>query len=118
MSTHCTRSTTLTYTGDLTLTQVVEAQENPASPGAIELKNLEVGDNTITVPVATSTTVVAVTIVPPDGNVNSILLKALPGDTGVALHVTQPMTLSIAPSQTSFVLTVETAIPGVRFFWS
>ena len=118
MSTHCTRSTTLTYTGDLTLTQVIEALENPASPGVVELRNLAVGDNTITVPVATSTVCVAVTIEPPDSNVNQILLKALPGDTGLALHVTQPMTLSIAPSQTSFVLTVETEIPGVRFFWS
>jgi hypothetical protein len=118
MSTHCTRTTTLTYTGDLTLTQVIEALENPASPGVIELKNLAVGNNTITVPVATGATVIAVTIVPPDGNVNAILLKALPGDTGLQLHITQPMTLSIAPAQTSFVLEVTTAIPGVRFFWS
>src|SRR5215510_7311549 len=117
MSTHCARTMTLTYTGDLTLTQVVDALENPASPGVVELKNLAVGDNTITVPVATGATVVAVTIVPPDGNVNGMLLKALPGDTGLAIHVTQPMTLSIAPSQTSFVLTVDTAIAQVRFFW-
>src|SRR5262245_63281499 len=91
MSTQCARTTTLTYTGDLTLTQVVEALDNPASPGAVQLIDLAVGDNTITVPAATGVTTVAVTIVPPPGNTNAILLKALPGDTGVGLHVTQPM---------------------------
>jgi len=53
MSTACSRSTTFTYTGDLTLTQTVEALQNPASPGVVEFKNLAVGDTTITVPTAT-----------------------------------------------------------------
>ena len=118
MSTHCTRSTTLTYTGDLTLTQVIAALENPASPGVVELKNLDVGANTITVPVATGAVVRACTIVPPDSNTNAMLLKALPGDTGITLHVTDPTTIALDPTVTSFVLDLLTAIPGVRFFWS
>ena len=117
MSTACTRVTTLTYTGDVTATLTVPALQNPASPGAIDLVNLAVGANTIPVPVATATTV-AVTILPPPGNTHAILLKALPGDTGLALHVTDPTTLALAPTVTSFVLEVATAIPGVRFFWS
>jgi len=118
MSTACTRVTTLTYTGDLTATQPVPALENPASPGVIELKNLAVGANTIAVPSGNGATAVGVTIVPPPGNVNTILLKALTGDTGIALHPTDPTTLALAPSVTSFVLTVATAVNGVRFFWS
>lgn len=118
MSTACTRVTTLTYTGDLTATQTIEALQNPASPGVIELRNLAVGANTITVPMATGATSVAVTIVPPPGNTNQILLKALPGDTGIALHVTAPITLALAPTVISFVLEVTTAIHGMRFFWS
>lgn len=118
MSTACTRVTTLTYTGDLTATQPVPALENPASPGVIELKNLAVGANTITVPTGNGATAVAVTIVPPAGNTHAMLLKALTGDTGISLHVTDPTTLALAPSVTSFVLTVTTAILGVRLFWS
>lgn len=117
MSTHCTRVMTLTYTGDLTLTQPVEAAQNPASPGVVELRNLAVGATTITVPTGGATTV-AVTIIPPAGNVNAIVLKALPGDTGLHLHVTDPTTLALAPTVTSFVLEVTTATNGVRFFWS
>jgi len=118
MSTHCTRLTTLTYTGDLTLTQTIEALENPASPGVIELKNLDVGANTITVPTATGALPRACTIVPPSGNANAMLLKALPGDTGISLHVTDPTTIALDPTVTSFVLELSTAIAGVRFFWS
>jgi len=118
MSTACSRSTTFTYTGDLTLTQTVEALQNPASPGVIEFKNLAVGDTTITVPTATDATAVSVTIIPPPGNVHAVLLKALPGDTGLRLHNTDPTTLALDPSVTSFVLTLSTAIANVRFFWS
>src|SRR5262245_23411148 len=116
MSTACMRTTTLTYTGDLTATQTVEARQNPASPGVIQLLDLAVGNNTITVPIPA--TAVGCTIVPPPGNTHAILLKALPGDTGLGLHVTDPTTLALAPTVTSFVLEVTTAISSVRFFWS
>ena len=117
MSTQCARVTTLTYTGDLTATQTIEAAQNRASPGVIEHRSLPVGDTTVTVPNAASTPV-AVTIVPPPGNTTAILLKALPGDTGLSLHVTDPTTLALAPTQASFVLTVTAAIAGLRLFWS
>jgi len=118
MSTTCARTTTFTYTGDLTLTQTVEALQNLASPGMIQLINLEVGANTIDIPETGVATAVAVTIVPPAGNTNAILLKALPGDTGLRLHDTDPTTIALDPSVTSFVLEITTAILGVRLFWS
>lgn len=119
MSTACTRTTTLTYTGDLTATQTVSAAQNAASPGAIELRSLAVGANTITVPTGGgAATAVACTIQPPPGNTHAILLKALPGDTGLSLHLTDPTTIALAASVTSFVLEVATAITGVRLFWS
>jgi len=117
MSTVCTRSTTLTYTGDVTATQTVAAAQNLASPGVIELKNLASGANTITVP-SGGAVPTAVTIVPPANNVATILLKALTGDTGVGLHPTDPTTLALANTVTSFVLTAGAAITGVRFIWS
>jgi hypothetical protein len=109
---------TLTYTGDLTATQPIEALENPASPGVIHYLNLAVGANTITVPTGNGATARAVTIVPPPGNTHALLLKALPGDTGISLHVTDPTTIALDPTVTSFVLEVATAILGVRLFWS
>lgn len=118
MSTQCARTMTLTYTGDVTATQPIEALQNPASPAAIELRDLAVGANTITVPTGTGATTVAVTIVPPPGNAHAILLKALAGDTGLSLHVTDPTTIALAPTVASFVLEVATAVAGVRFFWS
>lgn len=117
MSTACARSTTLTYTGDITATQTVPAAQNLASPGVIELKNLNSGANTITVPTG-GATAVAVTIIPPAGNTHSILLKALTGDTGVRLHNTDPTTLALDSSVTTFVLTVGASITGLRFIWS
>jgi len=117
MSTVCSRTTTFTYTGDLTLTQTVEALQNPASPGVVELMNLAVGNNLITVPTG-GATAVAATIVPPPGNTNAITLKALPGDTGIRLHDTDPTTIAFDPSVTSFYLVVATATNGVRLFWS
>jgi len=118
MSTACTRTMTLTYTGDLTATQTVEALQNPASPGVIEYRNLVVGANTITVPVATGATAVSVTMSPPAGNTHAIRLKGVVGDTGVGLHVTDPTTIALAPTVATFVLDLDTAIAGVRFFWS
>jgi hypothetical protein len=117
MSTACARVTTLTYSGDVTATQTVAAAQNPASPAVFELRNLPVGSNTIPVP-ADAATPVAVTIIPPPGNIWSITLKGLAGDTGVPLHLTDPSTISLAAGVASFVLTTGGSILGVRFLWS
>ena len=117
MSVTATRSTTIVYSGDVTGTETISAASNAASPGAIEIKTLSSGANTITVPTGGST-VTACTIVPPTGNTTSITLKGISGDTGIRLHNTDPATVSLDSSTSSFVLTTGAGITGVRFYWS
>lgn len=117
MSTVSSRTQTTTFTGDVTATQTNAAASNAASPGVNELKTLASGANTITVPSGGSTPV-AVTIVPPAGNVQTLTLKGVTGDTGVGLHLTDPTTIALAASVSSFCLTAGAAITGVRFIWS
>lgn len=118
MSTRATRVIVLTWDGDVDGTNNIEAAPNAASPAAITVQALSSGANTITVPSSTGVTPVAVTIVPPVGNTQSLTLKGVSGDTGIALHLTDPSTIALAPSVTTFVLTAGAAIQGVRLFWN
>lgn len=118
MSVTSTRTTTIVYSGDVVGTETIPAAQNGASPGQVEIRTLASGANTITVPSVTSIVVTAVTIVPPVGNVTSIILKGVTGDTGIRLHNTDPTTLAIDASSTTFVLTAGASIVGVRLFWS
>lgn len=118
MAVQSTRSTVITYTGDVTGTEEIDAAANTASPGAISIQSLSSGANTITVPSSTGITVTAVTIVPPAGNTTSITLKGVTGDTGVRVHDTDPTTISLYSTTSSFCLTAGAAIQGVRFYWS
>jgi len=117
MATASARTQTITFTGDVTATQTNAAASNAASPGQVEIKSLASGANTITVPTG-GATCVAVTIIPPAGNVTTITLKGVTGDTGVGLHLTDPTTVGLASSVTTFCLTTGGAITGVRFVWS
>jgi hypothetical protein len=117
MSVSATRTTTIVYSGDVTGTETIAAALNAASPGSVTIQNLASGLNTITVPVG-SATVVAATIVPPVGNVTSITLKGVTGDTGILLHLTDPTTIALAAAQATFVLTTGGIINGVRIFWT
>src|SRR5215831_11143666 len=116
MSTASARVTTITFTGDVTATQTNAAAQNPASPGQNEIKNLASGANTITVP--SGATVVSVTIVPPAGNTAALTLKGIAGDTGIGLHPTDPMTIALAPTVTTFVLNAAATVTGIRFIWT
>lgn len=116
MSVSALRTITITYTGDTTGVESIPAATNAASPGSIEIKNLSSGANTITVPTG-GTTAVACVILPPVGNIISITLKGVTGDTGVALHLTDPSTVALASTVTTFVLTAGSAITGVRLYW-
>lgn len=118
MSVSATRATTITYSGDVTGTETISAAINAASPGAVTIQSLSSGANTITVPSTTGVTVTACTIVPPVGNSVSITLKGISGDTGIRIHNTDPTTVAVDSSVTSFVLTAGSAIAGVRLFWS
>lgn len=117
MSVASTRTTTIVFSGDTVGTQTVAAASNAASPGQVELKTLASGANTITAPTGGSTPT-ACTILPPSGNTQTITLKGVTGDTGVALHLTDPTTIALASSVTTFVLTAGGTITGIRLYWS
>lgn len=118
MATASTRSTSLQYSGDLEAGYNISAAANPASPGIMNIVDLSSGANTITVPTAGSSIPSAVTIVPPEGNEQTLTLKGITGDTGIRLHDTDPTTIALDESVTSFVLTAGAAIEGVRLYWS
>ena len=117
MAATSTRTTTITFTSDVTGTHTLSAASNAASPASVEIKSLVSGANTITLPTGGST-VTGCTIVPPASNTVSITLKGVSGDTGFRLHNTDPTTVSFHSTITTFVLTTGDAITGIRLFWS
>lgn len=118
MAVTSTRVVNIVYSGSVIGQELLEAADNVSSPGMIEIKSLSSGANTITVPIMTSIIPTAVTIVPPAGNTTSLTLKGVTGDTGIRIHNTDPTSLSLDSSVTSFVLTAGSALVGVRFYWS
>ncbi len=116
MPVNALRTTTITFTGDVSGTQT-ETADNANSPGVVELKTLASGANTITVPSGGSTPQ-ACTIVKPSGNTVTLLLKKVTGDTGILLHLTDSDTISLDSTVTSFVLTASATLTGLRLVWS
>ena len=110
------RTIILTYSGNTIATETFTAAQNTASPGSITIHTLASGANTITVPTGGST-VVCATITPPAANAQTITLKGVTGDTGVALHKTDPSSVAL-DSVTSFVLTAGGTVTGLRIHWS
>ncbi len=90
------------------------AAENSSSPASVNNQSLASGTNTITV-VSGAT---AVTIIPPATNTNSITLKGVSGDTGIRLHNTDPTTLALHTTQSTFVLVAGSTTAGVILAWS
>lgn len=118
MAVTSTRTETITFSGDgINSTVVNSAAVNSDSPGKIDVVSLSSGSNTITPPTG-ATTPKAVTIVPPSGNLNTIILKGVGGDTGVVLHLTDPTTIALNSPVTTFVLNAAAGIDGVRLIWS
>jgi hypothetical protein len=111
------RRTTITYSGAVDGKQEIDAATNASSPASVELVTLASGANTITVPTA-GMIPTAVTIVPPTDNTTSIILKGVTGDTGVRIHDTDPTTIALDDSVTTFCLTAGAEIVGVRLYWS
>lgn len=116
MSTTAKRKTTITFSGDVAGTQEIEAADNTASAGSVQIVNLSSGANTITVPTG-GTVPTCCTITKPSDNTTSITFKGVTGDTGVRLHNTDPDSISIHSSVTTFCLTAGAAMI-VRIFWS
>ena len=105
----------VTFTGDVNAPNLAyPAAQNAASPGAIVVANLAMGANTITVPSGAK----AVTILPPSGNTVVLTLKGISGDTGIAIHLTDPTSLGLGTSVTSFVINAASAVTGMRYVWS
>lgn len=117
MAVTASRTVEITFSGSVVGTNTLSAADNDASPGDVDIITLSAGANTITVPTG-GTTVVACTIVPPTGNTQSITLKGISGDTGIRIHDTDPTSLAIDSSVTSFILTAGAQVTGVRLFWS
>lgn len=117
MSTTANRSITIVQTGDVTSTENLSAAANAAASGSVTMHTLSSGANTITAPTGGSTLSCA-TIVPPSGNTQTLTLKGVTGDTGVLLHKTDPTSLALDSTVTTFVLTAGGTITGLRIFWS
>lgn len=113
MAVTASRSITVQFTGDIQAANTFAAANNVTSPGQIEIKTLAAGANTITPPAGSK----SVTIIPPAANTNVITLKGIAGDTGVALHLTDPANISLNAAA-AFVLNAAAEIIGVRFVWT
>ena len=111
------RSVQISLSGDVTSNKGYAAAENAVSPGIITTQTLASGNNTITVPVTGSILPTSVTIIPPAGNATAITFKGVNGDTGVRIHNTDPTSIGLHSSVTSFVLNAGASITGVRFIW-
>lgn len=112
-----TRKTTIVFSGAVDGTQELAAATNQDSPAAVELKTLASGNNTISVPTSGEVPT-ACTIVPPGDNETAITLKGANADTGIRLHDTDPTTIALDDTVTSFVLNAGGTVTGVRLFWS
>lgn len=120
MAVTTTRSINITMTGDVQLNQTFPAASNAIGPGDIDVMTLAVGANTIPVPnIAAINVTKGATIIPPSGNVQTITLKGIAGDTGVALHKTDPTSIAFdSPPPANIVLTAGAQIDGLRIVWT
>lgn len=75
--------------------------------------NLSSGVNTITVPANAS----AAWLKPPLANAVTMTLKGSSGDAGIALHLIGWQLVTLAASQTSFVITTGGVINGFVIVW-
>lgn len=113
MSATSTRQIGITYSGDATGSNFLTALSNTSSPAEVQPVALVSGANTITVPAGAT----GVSVLKPAGNSTTMTFKGVTGDTGVALHLTDPDSFSLASSVTSFVLTAGGNVT-VRLFWT
>ena len=111
------RNVTIQFTGDVQAANTFSAANNTASPGQIEVRTLATGNTTITPPTGGATPK-SVTIIPPSGNLITITLKGIAGDTGIVLHLTDPTTIGLNSPTTTFVLTTGADVVGARLVWT
>lgn len=112
MSVTSNRLVQIAFTGDVEYTQEFSAAASAVGSGQNQLVALSSGNNTITVP----TSAIAVTIIPPTGNTVALILKGVNGDTGIALALLGPSSISLL-SVTTFVLNAASSVT-VRLIYS
>jgi hypothetical protein len=113
MSAKAERTITLVFSGDVRGTQEIEAADVDASVATVGQLAISAGNATITIPTGAK----SVTIVKPSDHTGIITLKGVAGDTGVKLHPTDPDTISLHSTMTTFVLTVSVDVI-IRTFWT
>jgi len=118
MSTTSSKTIQIQFSGDIAFNEPFSSLDNASSPAKTDLVTLAIGANTITAPVVTGIVVTGLLIIPPAANINLITLKGITGDTGVALHKTDPTSLALDTTFVSLVLTVTVQVVGVRLVWS
>lgn len=115
MASSSTRTITIVYTGDVSGTETISAATNTNSPASVTLHALSSGANTITVPTG-GTVPTACVIVPPSGSTVALTLKGISGDTGILIHKTDPTTIALDSSVTTFVINAASSV-NIRIFW-
>lgn len=118
MPVNAARSVTINFTGDVIGDKIYSAAANAVSPGSITIHALVNGNNTITVPSATGVTVKGATIIPPSTNTQTLTLKGVNGDTGIAISKTDPTSIAFEVAPANFVLSAGGAIDGLRIVWT
>ena len=114
MAITASRSILTSMSGDLTFSRTDSAADNATGPGVIEKKDLASGNNTITVPSGA----LGCTIKPPTGNAQTLTLKGVNGDTGIALAKVSPTSLGLDTGVTSFVISAGNTVSGVVIVWT
>lgn len=100
------RKITITFQGDIAGEQEYDADDVTASIATTLQVPLTTGNNTIALALPDGVVPKSVTILKPSDNTATITLKGNTGDTGVALHATDPDSISLADGD-GFVLTVS-----------
>lgn len=118
MSVTSSRNVQIQFSGDVTLGIIQSAADNTVSPAVETIQTLASGANILTAPVVSGIVVTSLTIIPPAANTSLITLKGVSGDTGIALHKTDPTTVAVDTTFTSLVLLAASTIVGVRFVWA
>lgn len=87
---------------------------------AINVVDLVLGDNTITIPIGSLDVKATVCyIVPPSGNTTALTLKGAGADTGIAMNPQgiNRLTFPTTSPPTSFIVNAAAALANVRFYF-
>lgn len=110
------RSILVQFTGDPDFNVSASAIENTNTPAEVRLVTLQLGSNVIEFPTAGDVT--GITIIPPSYNTIPLTLKGDIADVGIPLSKTDPTSLGVLSSSSSFILVAGTTLHGVRIIFN